>query len=459
MNSKELTELIRQNTRIILPEFGAFLVKDSGDKEFNPSNVSFSPFLRYNDGMLEVNVAKSKGISKEDAAKDVREFVETVKNELLEKGFYQIEGLGELRRDQRGSLSFTLSLTGDSNNRSEISPSKPQTTKKKTKVETPIPEDAVEEKKDIWLEDNKPVVETDILLKQSRRVGASKAKVEKLSVTKKGEKFSKLEVESQPEQKEEVVPAPLEETENEPVIEVINTPEPTIVEIPKPSPKAKPAEIESKANETAVDTVKVKEKPNYIIEPETNPKNRTGLKRFVFTLITIAVLVGLALVIKNYYFPPNIDFSTDNLSNLKSPESTLKNADEAKGKIAKPKDDIDKAFNKLDSDKMENRVKSAERIKKEEAQEEAIKNSLIKNAQKTSAEGNKYYVIAASFKNRANAENFLSKIKKTGYKPIIVVQPSGMNAVAIGTYNTKEEANEAFNKFKEKLPNLWVLKK
>jgi cell division protein FtsN len=356
-------------------------------------------------------------------------------------------------------LSFTLSLVGDNNDRSEVSTSKPQTTKKKTKSETPKPEEVIEEKKDVWLEDNKPVVETDILLKQSRKVGTSKAKVEKLSVSKKGEKTSKIEVESKSEPKDEVIPEPIVVTKNEPVPEVINTPEPTIIEPPKPSTKSKPAEIEPVIKESIVENVPVKEKPSYLIEPITDSKSKKMLKRFVYTVIIVTVLVGLALVIKNYYFPPNIDFATDNLSTVKPTENNLKKTDDAKGNITKPKDDIDKTFNKLDANKKESQVKNAERIKKEEAQEEAIKNSLIKNAQKTSNDGIKYYVIAASFKNRANAEKYLDKIKKSGYKPIIVVQPSGMNAVAIGTYNTKEEANEAFNKFKEKLPNLWVLKK
>ena len=53
MTQKVLYELITQKSRVILPEFGAFLVKDDGSKTFNPENVSFSPFLKYNDGMVE----------------------------------------------------------------------------------------------------------------------------------------------------------------------------------------------------------------------------------------------------------------------------------------------------------------------------------------------------------------------------------------------------------------------
>jgi len=39
------------------------------------------------------------------------------------------------------------------------------------------------------------------------------------------------------------------------------------------------------------------------------------------------------------------------------------------------------------------------------------------------------------------------------------VQPSGMNAVSLGAYNTRNEANDAVKRMKSKYPNLWILKK
>ena len=79
MTIKFLKELVENNARVILPEFGAFLVKDDGSGKFNPDNVSFSPFLMYNDGMLEDSFAKQLSITKDEASKKIKEFVESVK--------------------------------------------------------------------------------------------------------------------------------------------------------------------------------------------------------------------------------------------------------------------------------------------------------------------------------------------------------------------------------------------
>jgi len=458
MNSKELAELIHQNTRIILPEFGAFLVKDNGEKEFNPNNVSFSPFLRYNDGMLEVFIAKSRGISKEEAAKDVHDFVETVKNELLEKGVFQIEGLGLLKRDQRGSLSFALTRSDENKNQAEISSPKTPISKKKPQIENITPEEVSGDRKDFWLEADKPIEETEIPTKKTRKIGESKAKVEKLSVTKKTAQSSKIDDEAKQEPIQEIV-EPLVEAKDEPQKDSIPTPEPLIIATPKPI-------IETKPTEKALDIEDKKdkridyEKHTYPEEPTTDEvKKRMGLAGFVCTGIAVAVIVVLVLILKNYYFPPNVESINDNLSTSKTPENILKNKVEAKDKIDKPKDDIEKVYNELDADKKDKPVKTQEQLKKEKAQEEAIKNNLIKNSQITSVAGNKFYIIAGCFKKPAFAEKYLNELKKSGYNPTIVIQPSGMNAVTIGSYNSREDANKAMKKFKEKLPDLWILKK
>ncbi|NVO11814.1 MAG: SPOR domain-containing protein [Bacteroidales bacterium] len=451
MNSKELAELIRQNTRIILPEFGAFLVKDNGEKGFNPNNVSFSPFLRYNDGMLEVFVAKSRGISKDEATKDVRDFVETIKNELLEKGVFPIEGLGLLKRDQRGGLSFTLSLTSDIKVQSEVSTSEKLVSKKEKQNENVEPMETFDNKKEVGLEKDSPIADNEVSEIKSPKTTVSKAKVEKLTVSKKTTKSSKIA--------DDIEPIPIPEITREATVE-------TKIELEKEiTPSTKPLiEEETKLTEKIIEINEVKdkkvetEKTISTNEPIIEKKKRMGLKRFIYTGIAIAVIILMFFLIKNYYLAPDVEPVNDNLSTIKAPEKDITKID-AKEKIEKPKDDIDKVFNKIESDKQVKQVKTKEQIKKEEAQEEAIKNTVIKNSQNNAITGGKYHIVAGSFKSHKLAEKYLNELKKSGYKPTIVIQPSGMNAVTIGTYSTRNEAEKEMKKFKEKLSNLWILKK
>lgn len=450
MNSKELTELIRQNTRIILPEFGAFLVKDNGEKEFNPNNISFSPFLRYNDGMLEVFVAKSKGISKEEASKDVRDFVETIKNELLENGVFPIEGLGLLKRDQRGSLSFTLLLPNEIKTQSAVSTTEKPVSKKKIQNENVEPIKTFDDKKDVWLEKDNPIVDNEVLEIKSPKTAASKAKVEKLTVSKKNTKSTKITTSTEQEPIPEAVNSTSDETTIELEKEVTLTPEPLLSKETIVTEKViEINEIEDNKAET-----KKNVDPN---EPNIEIENKMGFKRFIYTCIAIAVIILLVLLIKNYYLAPNVESLNDSSSTIKAPEKD-NNKVTVKEKIEQPKDDIDKTFNELVSGKQNKQIKTKEQIRKEEAQEEAIKNTVIKNQNNAIIVG-KYHIIAGSFKSHKLAENFLNELKKSGYKPTIVIQTSGMNAVAIGTYPTRTEAEKEMKKFKEKLTNLWILKK
>jgi len=218
MTTKDLVELIYQNTRIILPEFGAFLVKESSEKGFLPSNLTFSPFLRYNDGMLEVHIAKSKGISKDEASKLVHAFIDNIRNELQDKGVFQIENLGFLKRDSRGSITFTLTDTTKQTKQAEKQAEKQTEKQAEKQVEkqiekqvekqiekqvekqiekqiepvksepiikkvddSKIPE--LDEKRDPWADEtiDEPRVDAQ---KKFRRIGGKRAQVEKLTITR-----------------------------------------------------------------------------------------------------------------------------------------------------------------------------------------------------------------------------------------------------------------------------------
>lgn len=106
MIDKYIAELLKNNTRVIVPDFGAFMVKTSpGSAE---KQVSFNDFLKYNDGLLVNHIAKQESIVKEEAQKKIKAFVDDIQKELKANKPYKIADLGYLYKDPRGSVRFKV---------------------------------------------------------------------------------------------------------------------------------------------------------------------------------------------------------------------------------------------------------------------------------------------------------------------------------------------------------------
>ncbi|MCW3805212.1 SPOR domain-containing protein [Plebeiibacterium marinum] len=98
---KYISELIQENNRVIIPNFGAFIIS----KE-NGVSILFNNFLSFNDGLLVNYVAEQKGIDTIVATDQVFEFVDNLKKQLDEQGVYAIEKLGVFKKDENGILRF-----------------------------------------------------------------------------------------------------------------------------------------------------------------------------------------------------------------------------------------------------------------------------------------------------------------------------------------------------------------
>ncbi|MCU4162401.1 HU family DNA-binding protein [Carboxylicivirga caseinilyticus] len=99
---KHILSLIKENNRVIIPNFGAFIVA----KE-NGFTILFNNFLSFNDGLLIDYVASNEGITSEQASEKVDKYVEEVKQKLDSSGEYIINGLGTFTKDATGILRFT----------------------------------------------------------------------------------------------------------------------------------------------------------------------------------------------------------------------------------------------------------------------------------------------------------------------------------------------------------------
>jgi len=112
MISTYIQELLATNNRVIVPNYGAFLVratsksKDANTLEEKLKDIYFSPFLKFNDELLEKYIIKKDGITKEEAAQKIKEFIDEVKKELEQEKPYEIKGFGSFTADKQGKVQF-----------------------------------------------------------------------------------------------------------------------------------------------------------------------------------------------------------------------------------------------------------------------------------------------------------------------------------------------------------------
>lgn len=108
MISKYLKVLIESNNRIIIPDFGAFMIQDSPEGK----QISFNDFLKFNDGLLVNQIIKTDKISKDQATGQLKDFIKAVEKSFTQKKPYHLEGVGYLSKDNHGNIKFETKIEG-----------------------------------------------------------------------------------------------------------------------------------------------------------------------------------------------------------------------------------------------------------------------------------------------------------------------------------------------------------
>ncbi len=113
MDFTVLVALLGRYGRLILPDLGAFLVSDF-EGGYNAANVTFSPFLRYNDGKLEQYLESDYAQTVSQARQSVQDIVRSIRQMLETTGVCFIPNLGELRQDESGQITFAALFSSPS---------------------------------------------------------------------------------------------------------------------------------------------------------------------------------------------------------------------------------------------------------------------------------------------------------------------------------------------------------
>ena len=102
MISKYIKDLIPNNSRIIIPDFGAFMIQDTPTGKL----ISFNDFLKFNDSVLLNRIIT---VEKVDAAKgkeEIKAYIAEIEAAFKAGESFAVEGVGYLSKDSQNNINF-----------------------------------------------------------------------------------------------------------------------------------------------------------------------------------------------------------------------------------------------------------------------------------------------------------------------------------------------------------------
>jgi len=444
---KYILSLLKENSRIIIPEFGAFIIRQQ-----NPPEIAFNSLLTFNDGILTEYVSHHAGISFIEASAKVSDYVEKLKTDLRLHNRLTFNEIGWVWTDDSGEKQFTP-WKENGRIQTEARPGMKDiesilkeaelTVKSEAEI---IPESSVipaVEQVPFILDDTLKDVDIDAtkddLLKKSVEDTLLKGDITSESfsleepVRSEPEEYSKPETADTENHKlgirfKHVMPA--EETvisqDSDTKVQSMEgeTDQPFTDQPKKPLDQVW-QEIELKSADTPK-SYKEKKKRSWII-----PVSAIG---------AIIILAGAAWLIfpdlvKNILYP-----------NQQVQEETMPDEGEVEDSEITSSADADEQS--LDQEAPQNLVEEEVTAQPETP---AVKDNI-------QSIGKKYYIVAGCFQSRINAEKYVAELRDKGFSAELFGTHDNLYAVSFSSFSTREQALNELNRIRETTePEAWVL--
>lgn len=387
--------LLKENGRIIIPDFGALLVKQK-----NPFTVIFNEFLQYNDGALIAAVETSMKINRDAATQKVKDLTIEYQDKLNKGEKIILNEIGILTKNSTGKISL---ISKEDNLKEQSKPISSTLPGKEEKVNT-VEFDLEPEVKN----DQKPVIKEP----------------EKKPIERTFEK----PVEN-PVAEKKIEPV----TTNKPINTQPNTPikKP---ETPISKPKETVADKKSDVNSSLKPPI---QKYAYTPEPVRNKKS-------IFLWVFIIVVVNGAII--GYFLYG--DKIKQYLASKKSPAKT----ETLVSKEATPEQPV------IDSTITdEPALQNVEAVPQDvvESTPETAPETTPKTTQAFA--GTKYFVVAGVFRDESNADKLVKELRDKGYNAEKFGKIGNMYSVSYDVFQSKQEADNFMLKIKDKIDNeAWI---
>jgi hypothetical protein len=401
--------LLDTNTRVIIPDFGAFIIKQK-----DPRLIVFNEFLRYNDGLLIEFVAKSENIDKVVAKKKVMEYVDLASKNLKDNSEHLIEGMGKLIKESTGKITFEeiLGAAGKESKKKESKKVTEIKEEKKPKTEEAAPSKPIiseAEKESAKIQQEKPVEKktaASVAKEESMKEISAKPKEEAV-VKPKVEPVVKAGAETAAKPKVEPVPKAGEETAAKPKVEPV----------PKPKPPYQTAEIRRKK------------------------KSNSQIVIWI-----ILILIINAAIISWFLFNDEIRglFKKQSGETVILEEETTDQDTEIKEKMKNMPVSGEANIEEPATDIHKQNIKEPEIAP--EIEEEPVSYSEVR-----------YYVVAGCFRDEKNATALVKKLIKKGYNAEKFGKIGNLHAVSYSSFTDRNEAQSYLKKIRdEEEADAWI---
>ena len=388
---KYLLQILESNNRVIIPEFGAFIIKQR-----NPLTIIFNEFLQYNDGILVDMVSKTEGIDRDAAKKKIDDFTAGLVSELEKTGQYPLKGIGVVMKGASGKIS----LEKEETKKASIKESKPTGTTVKKPVQVKEEKAAVASKK---LEDK---------LDETIEIDSEKPKPIETKKEEPKKEEPKKEEPKPPEKTEEPKQPVLEKKPSEVKKEIPKTEESKAVSKPEIRPPV--AKTEEKQEVRASSYT---DSSSYSSDYETSKRGRTNL---IIWLIVIVIINGALIG----YFVYSEEISALFSKKLVDQTETFQE---------------EQLVPETESSAPAEQTMPQEKIEEEPAVAAETPITPIKS-------GPRFYIVAGAFREEINADNLVKELRQKGYNAEKFGKIGNLHAVSYGVYKTKAEADAELRK-------------
>ncbi len=396
-----ILKLLKENGRVIVPDFGALIVKQK-----TPFTVIFNEFLQYNDGALVGAVASSLNIERDAASAKVRDMTKELQEKLKNNQEVMLSGIGVLSKSSTGKISLRNSGTS-------APPPPPQKTEPKETSKT---------------------VEFDMEEKP----------------------LPKPPAEEKPETR---IPPPIPEKAKTPPSPAPRNEAPKATPTPAPTPK----QASSTPSQETKKPSTVSKEPSKSTSTETTPiteyyAERGGKKRLNLILWIVIILIVNGAIVSFFLFGDEIRAmlgkgNTEVIAETETQSGTNEENTTEETTNAESEETTSPGTEAETTPGSSTNAEVSEPVI-EEAEEET---PAPPEPERQVFAGTKYYVVAGVFREESNADNLVLDLKRKGYNAEKFGKIGRMHAVSYDVFPSKQEADRLMMKIKRDVdPNAWV---
>ena len=407
--NKIINELLNTNARVIIPDFGAFIIKQK-----NPRLVVFNEFLRYNDGFLIDYISASDKIEKSTAKAKVNRFVEEINQTLARGEEFKIEGLGTLARDDTGKLTFSEKITASPESQQKAK--KSTTTKDVSAKATP---------------DTRPEQKKADEVKQGKEEKEEKAPKEGAAVKREPAEKKKEPAEEKKEQTEE------KKSKEEEPVEITFEKE----DIKPSGTREETKPKEKKISVTPIKTAETREEPKkatqtaYAVNKPAEKRTRKRNSKQIVIWVLLIVFVNAAIVAW-FLFNDQITgiFKRDK---LKQYEMTTDTEAEQESPAVEQVYEPDVATETQTGTDLP-----------QEIEQETETPAVAPATQPVMHDRKEYYIVAGCFREESNADQLVTDLRNKGFQAEKFGKIGNLHAVSFSSFTDKSAALEELKKIR-----------